>query len=327
MKVLCIGAAVLDITAYPIGQRKEWKEKQRIERIAVQIGGDAANQSVHLAALGWEPALVACVGDDANGRVLRALLESRGVNTDWVTAKAEHSTGTAIVLVDEAGERRTFSVAGAHSTLCRSDLPANLPEECQAISLASLFSMPELERDGLEEYLREAKNKGILITADLSADKKKQGFAGVERFLPLIDYFVPSLYDVLAMTGKATAEEAAEVFLQRGVGHVIIKCGARGAYLAQPGEGTWIPACPVRPVDTTGAGDCMSAVFLARILAGDTPEQACRYACGAASWSTLFLGASQAELSDRKIREFLSEWDRTQSACTVEASEDAPNHP
>ena len=62
MKTVCIGSAVMDITAKPVSQKGSWQEKQRIEDIRIQTGGDAANQSVHLAALGWEPGLISCVG-------------------------------------------------------------------------------------------------------------------------------------------------------------------------------------------------------------------------------------------------------------------------
>ena len=33
MKVLCIGTAVMDITGFPIEQKVQWKEKQRISEI------------------------------------------------------------------------------------------------------------------------------------------------------------------------------------------------------------------------------------------------------------------------------------------------------
>ncbi len=157
MKVLCIGSAVMDITAKPIGQREEWKEKQRIEDIRIQTGGDAANQSVHLAALGWEPGLIACVGTDTNGKMLRAALENRGVDTSLVRETAEYPTGTAMVLVDGQGERHTFSVKGAHSMLDEQALPDALPQGCRAISLASLFSMPFMEERGLLTFLKKAK--------------------------------------------------------------------------------------------------------------------------------------------------------------------------
>ena len=304
MKVLCIGSAVLDIAAKPIGQTGSWKEKQRIEELRIQIGGDAANQSVHLAALGWEPGLAACVGKDTNGKMLMAALESRGVDTSLMEMTEEYPTGTAMVLVDAQGERHTFSVKGAHSTLDEKALPEKLPEDCRAISLASLFSMPRLEEKGLLDFLQREKEKGILIFADLAADKQGKGLDGIRPFLPLIDYFLPSLYDAAEMTGCSTAREAAEVFLRQGVKQAVIKCGALGCWCAGPSFTGRIPARQVEPVDTTGAGDCMSAVFLARILSGDDVASACRYACLAATYSTLFLGASSVELSDEKIRRF-----------------------
>ena len=295
MKVLCIGSAVMDIMGFPIDQKKEWKEKQRVSDIRILPGGDAVNQSIYMAKLGVHPSLAACVGADTNGKLLKSALKDMGVDTETMKEKADFATGTAMVLVSEEGERRIFSVKGAHSTLAKEDVPKifGLSEEYRAISLASLFSMPEFEADGLLEYLTEARSRGILVFADLAADKLELGLEGIRKFLPYIDYFLPSLYDVLTMTGTKTAEEAAEAFLQMGVSHVVIKCGEKGCYCSDCG---WTPALPVKPVDTTGAGDCMVAVFITRILAGDSLEEACRYACAAASYSTLYTGASTADL-------------------------------
>ncbi len=301
MKVLCIGSAVMDIMGYPIDQRKEWKEKQRISDIRILPGGDAVNQSVYMAQLGAEPALVCCVGQDMNGRILRSTLKEMQVDVSLIKEKEDCATGTAMVLVSEDGERRTFSVQGAHSTLASGDVPKmeDLPETCCAISLASLFSMPEWEADGLLEYLKEAKEKRLLIFADLAADKLGLGLEGIRRFLPYIDYFLPSLYDVRSMTGTETAEEAAEAFHDLGVANVIIKCGERGCYYsAGKGSGMqgWADAIPVKVVDTTGAGDCTVAAFISRIIKGYSLKDACWYACAAGSYSTMFAGASTAVL-------------------------------
>lgn len=309
MKILCIGAAVMDITGWPIDQKKEWKEKQRISEIRIQPGGDAVNQSIHMAALGLQPGLAACVGADTNGRILKSALDGMGIDTVWTKEKENCATGTAMVLVSEDGERRVFSVKGAHSTICRDDIPWEMPQECQAVSLASIFSMPELERDGLLEFLKMVKASGRLVFADLAADKLGLGLDGIKRFLPYIDYFIPSRYDVLSMTGTDTPQEAAGVFHELGVSHVIIKCGEKGCYCSSDEYEGWIPAIPVQPVDTTGAGDCMSAVFACRILSGDGVKAACRYACAAASYSTLFAGASGAALSDDVVRTFMASYE------------------
>ena len=335
MDVLCIGSAVMDITARPIGQKNQWEEKQRISAIQIQTGGDAANQSIRLADLGLDAALAACVGQDPNGNILCSSLRARGVKTEYIISKKECATGTALVLVDEAGERHTFSVQGAHSTIGKADLPWDALDSCRTISLASLFSMPQLEKDGLLAFLQEAKKKGILIFADLAADKLKQGLPGISPFLPYIDYFLPSLYDALAMTGASDVQEAAKRYLDCGVKCVVIKCGSEGCYFALgksadegfsggklvTGEseaggfaskelasaelcGT-VPAVKVDPVDTTGAGDCMSALFISRILRGESVRDACRFACAGASYSTLFLGASAEKLTERRILEWM----------------------
>ncbi|MCC8140285.1 MAG: carbohydrate kinase family protein [Lachnospiraceae bacterium] len=307
MSVLCIGSAVIDITACPVEASVTWKEKQRISDIHIVPGGDAVNQSVHLAALGNEVYLCGCVGDDQNGQLLEDALRNRGIDTRFLRRKTDFQTTASLVLVNGVGERRTFSVKGAHSTLAKEDLPDEFPADCQAISLASLFSMTNLEQDGLEEYLRHAKENGILIFADLASDKLGQGLPGIRPFLPYLDYFLPSLYDALPMTGTNDAESAARVYHDLGARHVIIKCGGKGCFCLDDTFSGWIPAIPVKPVDTTGAGDCMVAVFLSRILAGDHFADACRYACAAASYSTLFMWASQLVLSERKISDFIEE--------------------
>jgi len=316
MKVLCIGSAVMDIMGFPIDQNAEWKEKQRISDIRILPGGDAVNQSITMAALGADPALVCCVGADMNGRMLKGALRDMGVDVSMVREKEGHATGTAMVLVSESGERRVFSVKGAHSTLDMNDVPkiCDLPSDCRAISLASLFSMPEFEADGLEAYLRDAKERGLLIFADLAADKLGLGLNGIRRFLPYIDYFLPSLYDVLTMTETTCAEDAAKAFHDLGVANVVIKCGEKGCYYSGANsdengkrneECGWAPAISVEVVDTTGAGDCTVAAFVSRIIKGDSLGEACRFACAAGSYSTTFAGASTAELSEETVRGML----------------------
>lgn len=298
----------MDITARPIGKSEHWKEKQRISSIQIQPGGDAVNQSLRLADMGVSVALAACIGADQNGRLLKHVLEERNVNTGYLAVKDEFPTGTALVLVDEQGERRIFSVKGAHSLIGKGELSGCFRDNFvpwKAVSLASLFSMPEAEKDGLEEFLKTVKDNSIDVFADLAADKNKQGLDGIRRFLPYIDYFLPSLYDALEMTGTSDAGSAAQVYRSLGVKNVIIKCGADGCYFCTEDKCGWIPAVKVSPVDTTGAGDCMTAFLISRILEGDGIEAACRYACAGASYSTLFPGASMKVLKKREVEDWI----------------------
>ena len=297
MKVLCIGAAVIDVLARPIGKQDEWKEKQRISEIAIRAGGDAVNESIFLAALGMDPGVNICIGKDTNGGMLRGVLQQSGVDISCVREKEDYPTGTAIVLVDDRGERHIFSVDGAHASICRDDLPARLPEGLKAVSLASLFGMDRLEENGLEEFLKNARNRGILTFADMLSDKHARGLNGIRHLIPQLDYFLPSDYEAMALTGSKTIPECAKMLRELGAGTVVIKCGADGVYVCSPDFRGQIPAVPVKPLDTTGAGDCFAAVFIACILKGMAVEQSCVTACAAASYSTQFAGASTAPLN------------------------------
>ena len=98
MKVLCIGSAVMDIAATPIENSVNWKEKQRISDIRILPGGDAVNQSIHLADFRVDTALCACTGDDSTGQMLRAALQERNVDVSFVRSKEGIRTGTAMLL-------------------------------------------------------------------------------------------------------------------------------------------------------------------------------------------------------------------------------------
>lgn len=301
MKVLSIGLAVMDIAARPVSREMEWQEKQSISEVGIQLGGDAVNQGVFLQMLGMEPGLVICIGSDSTGVMLKGALEQKGVDTSYVRVREGAATGTSLVLIDEKGERRIFSASGAERRLEMEDLPDPVEEGVKAITLASLFGLDNLERSGLENYLRRARDEGILVFADAVYDKYGIGLEGIRHLLPQIDFFLPSSYEAETMTGKSTPEESAAALKELGVKNVIIKCGAKGVFADTEEYCGWIPARKVDPVDTTGAGDCFVATFLTGIVKGYSVREAGILACGAASYSTLSLGASTAQLSWEKV--------------------------
>jgi 2-dehydro-3-deoxygluconokinase len=67
--------------------------------------------------------------------------------------------------------------------------------------------------------------------------------------------------------------------------------GEAGALLATPDTRVRIPPFPCSTVDATGAGDTFCGSFLARLIAGDAPEPAARYAAAAAALKTQGYGA------------------------------------
>ena len=80
-----------------------------------------------------------------------------------------------------------------------------------------------------------------------------------------------------------------------GPAQVVIKLGADGCHALLDGATFDVPAIPVTPVDTVGAGDAFVAGYLAELLAGVPPQvrlelavRAGAFAClGPGDWESL----------------------------------------
>jgi ribokinase len=88
-----------------------------------------------------------------------------------------------------------------------------------------------------------------------------------------------------------------------------VTLGSDGATWFSATGSTAIPAVPVEPVDTTGAGDAFCGAFCARVAAGDPIEAALGWAAVAGALATTVAGAVpslpraaaiQATLGDRR---------------------------
>ena len=93
-------------------------------------GGKGLNQAVTAARLGASVAMVACVGDDAPGRVLRQVLSAEGIGTAAVRHSDGWASGTALITVDRSGAN-TIVVAPAPTASWR-----------RAMSLPPIASWP-----------------------------------------------------------------------------------------------------------------------------------------------------------------------------------------
>ncbi len=303
LKVVCMGISTLDIFVAPVSAQTLQIQKTRVREIGLAPGGDAANQAIMLARLGCEPVLISRIGNDESGAYVLNRLQEHGVNISHIVRDDERPTAAAVVLIDTQGERHILSAAGAHAHLCQADVNMQAIRAAQALSICSLFSLPILEDNGLVEILRDAKSHGVLIFADMGTDKRNQKLAGIRPFLPYIDYFVPSEYDAQQLTGQTDHRVICDTLQEAGAKHVLLKLGAKGCYIHDTKE--YVPALSVSAVDTTGAGDCFVAAFLYSLLSGSDIRLSARYACTAASLSTLYMGANTAPIDDALVRQHM----------------------
>jgi len=108
----------------------------------------------------------------------------------------------------------------------------------------------------------------VMTVLDVCWDGEGRGLPFLAPCLPFTDLFAPSLEEGRQLTGHSEPAPIAAALLATGVAAVGIKLDARGAYMAGPHEGVFVPTIPLAAVDSTGAGDTWLAGLVAGLLQG-----------------------------------------------------------
>lgn len=262
--------------------------------ITLNPGGKGANQAAALAKLGCSVWMAGAVGRDAPGDALLESLERAGVNCSHV-ARREEPTGQAFITVDRAGENSIVILAGANGKVT----PAQVESHRELLAQVDCLVMQlEIPLDAVLAGAKLAAALGKLVVLDPAPAPGPLP----RELLSLCGLIKPNETELHLLTGLPTAtpqecQAAACRLLDQGVKAVLVSLGSRGA-MAVTEEGFRLaPAYPVKAVDSTSAGDCFTAAFLARWQGGySLPEleDALRYANAAAALTVGRRGAQSS---------------------------------
>ncbi|MFJ3230415.1 carbohydrate kinase family protein [Streptomyces sp. NPDC086787] len=247
-------------------------------------GGAGANVACWAAHTGCaDVRLLGRVGADAAAWHERELVAA-GVRPRLVV-DPRAATGTVICLVDAgASAERTFLTdSGASLRLEAADWSDTLLDGVARLHLSGYLLFSGSSRAFVAAALGAARARGVPV----SLDPASAGFLReleADRFLELaagLDVLLPSRDEACLLTGRSDPADAAAE-LSRHIPLVVAKLGAEGALVARSGAVlARVPAEPVTPRDTTGAGDAFTGAFLASLVAGAEPEVAAAAGCRA----------------------------------------------
>lgn len=315
--ILVAGHVCLDVIpdltdAKPLGDLKPGSLSV-IGSARTSTGGVVSNTGLALQILGQPVKLVAKLGQDEFGSLIRAKFESikSGLADDFIV-DASSNTSYSLVISPAGRDRHFLHHPGCNDTLLAEDIPDS------AFDWASLmhFGYPPLlaamvAEDGkeLKSLLSRSRSAGLLNSLDMagvdpdSAVGHLNWLAILENTVPLVDIFMPSLDEIAYMLGETVNTSIPQLddlrrisqrLLDYGAGMVGLKLGDYGLYfrssanidklkrlsiLDQKPE-DWLdleltqPCYQVDVHGTTGAGDCTIAGFLAAMSRGMDP-QAC----------------------------------------------------
>jgi fructokinase len=239
-------------------------------------GGSPYNVAIGLARLGHQTTLMARLGDNGFGRVLRHRAQAEGINLDAAPHAAEPAT-LAVVSLDAAAQASyDFYLNGTADWQWTAEETGQAPPQTGVLhfgSIASWTAPGDTQILALAERLR---GRGdVLISYDpnvrprLLADPGR-GQRMVERAVRLAHLAKASTDDVAWLYPGRTADEVARRWLGLGASVVVITSSADGAdAFTEAGGSVHRPALDVSVVDTVGAGDSFTAGLIASLIRRD----------------------------------------------------------
>ena len=260
------------------------------------LGGAPFNVAWHLEAFGLRPLMVTRVGDDETGDEVLSAMETWGMDVSAVQRDKAHPTGQ--VQVDLRDGEPTFHILADQAyDHIDGDLAVRSVAE-EAFSLlyhGSLISRGEISRCALDRIKNEF-GLPVFVDVNLRAPwwKRADVVASVRhaRWVKLNE----GELDVLA---DGSGGGAAGVFrVNHELDAVIVTRGNRGAVVVDS-NGTFEAAPPtkVQVIDTVGAGDAFSAVFILGLMRGWTTDQTLKRAVSFAAAVCTVSGATTADRS------------------------------
>ncbi len=285
-----MGEPMLEFSQIPVGA-------DGAQHYLEGFGGDTSNAAVAAARQGASVGYVTALGTDMPGDRFMALWAREGVDTSCVVRTDRYQTGVYFVTHDAAGHHflhyRTGSAAAMYSV---ADVPKAAIAAARMIYVSGISQGISVSAcDAVFAAIDLAVRHDVPVAYDTNYRPRlwppARAAAVMHAAMRAVTYALPGFDDVQVLTGLTDPDAMLDFYLRLGPKVVMLRMGTAGAYLATADRRVRIPAHSVVAVDATGAGDAFCGSFLARILAGDEPEAAARYAGVAAALACTGYGA------------------------------------
>ena len=289
-ELLCMGEPMLEFNQLP--------PQPDGRRLYLEgCGGDTSNAAVAASRHGASVGYITALGRDFAGDAFMALWAQERVDASTVRRSEQHPTGVYFVFHGPGGHEflyyRQNSAAAAYT---QADLPRDALAAARMLFVSGVSqAISTSAADAVFAAIEIVKRAGGIVAYDTNYRAglwpAARAAAVMNAAIRQADYVFPGLDDAAALLGLTEPDAILDFYLRLGPKAVVLKMGEAGAYLATQDARLRLPAHQVQAVDATGAGDTFCGSFLARILAGDEPIDAARYANVAAALKCTGYGA------------------------------------
>jgi sugar/nucleoside kinase (ribokinase family) len=293
--------------------------------LEIATGGAVSNTGLALHRLGINVGLMTAVGDDLLGRVISERIKSHDDRLgDLIKIRPNEASAYSVILSPQNVDRIILTYPGSNAHFDVEDIDFALIEAAKIFHLGYPTLLPRLYQQDGEKLLtifKRVYQSGVITSLDMTLPDTNTPSGQVdwkrllERVLPYVDVFLPSLEEIVFMLRRADYDawqgqimkhinraylrELTDELLAMGTAISGIKLGEYGLYVHTTNDKVklsrlhrlgiaastwhnlelWHPAFAVKVVGTTGAGDCAYAGFLATLWSDLSPIEIVRFAC------------------------------------------------
>jgi ribokinase len=297
MNIIVVGSINMDIVM-KVPRLPQKGETLMAEDYMTVPGGKGANQAVAAARLGSKVTMVGALGGDAFGDSLLLSLQKENIDTTGVR-RTSSASGNALITVDNNGDNTILVYPGANH-----DVSTTWIEEQEKLIAQADWVMLQLEIpvNSVAATIEIAKKLGkkILLNPAPAVTLPEELYAS-------IDLITPNETELRILSGKEKIRDGAAWMIEKGVKCVIVTLGAEGSFGMTKGQEVSVPAYPVKPVDSTAAGDAFNAAVVIALSEGNNLKESMAFANAAGGLTTTVMGA-QRSLPDRNsLDQFLAQ--------------------
>jgi fructokinase len=240
---------------------------------AAHPGGSPYNVAIGLARLGIDTCLMARLGDNAFGRILRDRARAEGIDLGAAPQAAELTTLAVVSLDSEARATYDFYTQGTADWHWTAEEIARLPNRTTILHFGSLASWTAPGAQQIALLVRRARAAGAVIVSydpnvrPLLLKDPERSRAAIEPSIELAHIVKASTEDVQWLYPGAAPDDVADRWLELGPALVVLTDGASGACAYTSGaRRIRRPGISVDVIDTVGAGDSFTSALLASCL-------------------------------------------------------------
>jgi len=281
--IMSQGIQVLRIESYDAEEAYlalPYGAKVDVDDMFITTGGGATNTAFTFRRFGLRTAVIAKVGQDRSGEIIRERLRDEQIDDGMLVADPELRTGYSAILTGPTRDRTVLVYRGATLHLREDEIDWDRLKAAQVVFVGSLSGETATLYPRIAEFC--AKNR-IFLAANPGSAQFRQGLLACHGYVCHMDILFLNKEEAYRFTGVEPRRgghderEMLRMLRDAGAERVVITEGAKGCQAIDQATYYSVPACKAKVVSTLGAGDAFASACTAALSKGEPFARALRY--------------------------------------------------